>query len=292
MTVIQQLTASSAEIRRYSRGALKLAGAMDVTPVPLDEIEQAVGLWPSQTLWEAGEDLPPGILAIIKKLGQKVLGGLAIGEKQIYLDVTLNMPRKRFVHGHEIGHKVLPWQEQAYFADDIMTLDLNTKRAMEAEANAFSADLLYGLDRFTTMADDFSPGIVAPLSLNTTFAVSAHAALRRYVETTQHEAALIVLGRYGARPLMIDQCIQSTSFFERYGPIIELQASGFLRQHPVVEAISRASAGSTMDAGEVMTLDTKRGLVGFRTDAFTNGRLNFVLVYRRSVLGRRLRLAA
>lgn len=288
----QLLTASPTEIARYARGALNLADALEVTPVPLDQVELAAGLHPAEALWEAGDAMPPHMLAILKKLGRRVMGGLALSEKQIYLDFNLPSPRRRFVHGHELGHEVLPWQKQAYYADTDFTLDPQTRDAMEAEANIFSAELLFGLDRFTTQADDYAPGILAPLSLNGDFAVSAHSALRRYAETTSYTVALLVFGRHGSRPVFEDQCAQSASFAHRYGPITPLLTPS-LSQHPAVMAIGRASAGNTIENGETMTLDTRRGSVAFRTEAFTNGRVSFVMLSRRSILGRPLtRLAA
>ena len=101
----QLLTASPAEIRRYARGVLKMADALEVTPVPLDQVELAAGLHPAEALWQAGDDMPAGILAIMKKLSRRVMGGLALGERQIYLDFNLAAPRRRFVHGHELEQR-------------------------------------------------------------------------------------------------------------------------------------------------------------------------------------------
>jgi hypothetical protein len=302
--VAQQLiTASPDDIRRYARGALDKAGADDVTPVPLDLVEQAVGLHPHEDLYAAGEDLPPRIRKIVDKmrLGAKVLGGLAIPEKRVYLDTSLARPRRRFAHGHEIGHHALPWQEQAYYTDDRFTLDPATRDAMEAEANAFSAELLFGIDRFTRMADDHAPGIVVPLKLNESFAVSAHAALRRYVSTSRHHVALLALGRLqvgtnkgNALRVFPNQCVESASFAERYGPIADL-AAGYLPliEFPALGAIMTSPSTTIIEDGGEITLDTKRGRTAFKTESFTNGRLNFVVVFRRGLLsGRRMRLAA
>lgn len=295
------LRASPEEIRRYARGALEIAGAIDATPVPLELVERAVGLYPSEALWAAGEEMPPGMLEILRKLKRKVVGGLAFAEKRVYLDFDQPIARRRFIHGHELGHKVLPWQERAYFTDDDYTLAPETRDAMESEANMFSAELLFGLDRFTAMADDYAPGVVAPLELNGSFGVSAHAALRRYVATSRHNIALLALGRRqvgtamgNALPVMAGQCAHSASFADRYGLITEVVAGALpLSEHPALAAIARAPSTTVIQGGGGITLDTKRGLVTFEAESFTNGRLNFVVVFRRHLFsGRRLKVAS
>lgn len=297
------VTASPSEIRRYARGALDKAGVAEITPVPLDLVEQAVGLHPHQDLYAAGEELPPYIRKLVKRmrLSAKILGGLAIPERRVYLDTSLVRSRRRFAHGHEIGHHALPWQEQAYYTDNLFTLNPDTRDAMEAEANAFSAELLFGIDRFTKMADDHAPGVVVPLKLNESFAVSAHAALRRYVSTSRHHIALLALGRrrvmtasgIALQPLL-SQCVESVNFGDRYGPITALATEPLLlSQHPCLDDIARSPSTTIIEDGGDITLDTKRGPTVFRTQSFTNGRLNFIVVFRRSLLsGPRMRLAA
>ena len=295
--------ASLEDIRRYARGALEAADALQRTPVPLSQIEHAVGLLPAQELFAGGAEMPPGIAAIAAKLANKVLGGLAFAEKRVYLNTAdQKLPRQRFVHGHELGHKVLPWQERAYWADDDNTLDPQTRDALEWEANAFSAELLFGLDRFTKMADDWAPGIAVPLHLSGVFETSAHAALRRYVETSSHRVALLTLGRFprhtrGERlpylPLMTDQCAESASFRHRFGAVTELASAPLpLAEHPALAAAAKVAPTDVLEDGDELVIETKRGSTRFQTEAFHNGRLNFVLLHQRGVFsGRRLRAA-
>jgi hypothetical protein len=69
------LAASLEDIRRYARGALHAADALEVTPTSLAAVEAAVGLLPAEQLFLAGADVPPGIAAIAAKLMKKVMGG-------------------------------------------------------------------------------------------------------------------------------------------------------------------------------------------------------------------------
>ncbi len=293
--------ASIEEIRRYARGALHAADALDRTPTPLMEVEAAVGLLPAEDLFASGAEVPPGIAVIAAKLAKKLMGGLAYKEKRVYLNTAeLATPRKRFVHGHELGHKVLPWQEQAYYADDDTTLSPETRDAMEWEANAFSAELLFGLDRFSKMADGWAPGIAVPLHLSSVFETSAHAAMRRYVETSSHRVALLTLGRFRRHtaggpylPIMAEQCAQSPSFADRFGPITELASKPLLLgDHPALAAAAKVAPTDVLEDSEELVLETKRGTTRFQTEAFHNGRLNFVLLHQRGAFsGRRLRAA-
>lgn len=286
---------SQEQIRRYALGTLNLAGLRGVIPVPLEQIESAVGLFPSQDLLAAGVELPPGLLEKAKRLTRKVLGGLALTDKIIYLDKSLPPDRLRFTHGHELGHQVLPWHEGAYFADDASTLSPATLQLLEAEANRFSAEVIFGYDEFTKMADSYKPSMDVPLGLNATFGASAHAALRRYVETSGYQVALLVVGQYPTYPggklaLKVFQRSQSAAFAKRYGPLDTLLPTSIVvDRHPTL----RSLVGHARGVGETteMVLDTKRGLETFHVDSFNNGRLTFALIYRRPrVLGRTARI--
>jgi hypothetical protein len=286
---------SQEQIRRYALGALNLAGVRGVIPVPLEQIESAVGLYPSEDLLAAGVDLPPGFLEKARRLTRKVLGGLALTDKVIYLDKSLPRDRLRFTHGHELGHQVLPWHEGAYFADDSSTLSPATLQLLEAEANRFSAELIFNYDEFTTMADSYKPSVDVPLGLNTTFGASAHAALRRYVETSGYQVALLVVGQYPTYPggklaLKVFQRSQSAAFAHRYGQLATLlPASIVIDQHPTLKSLVNHMQG--VGATTEMVLDTKRGLETFHVGSFNNGRLTFALIYRRPrVLGRTARI--
>jgi hypothetical protein len=293
--------ASPEEIRKYARGALQAADALERSPVPLPDVEQAIGLLPAQALFTPDADVPPRFAALAAKLAKKVMGGLAFPEKRIYLNtIDQALPRRRFVHGHEIGHRALPWHEQAYYADDDTTLDPLTRDALEQEANNFSAELLFGLDRFAAKADAYAPSIAVPLSLTEEFGTSAHSTLRRYAATSHHRVALLVLGRYTRRtgdaaylPVMRGQCAQSPAFADRYGEIEQLITGPLpLAEHPALAAAAGATPLQPLQDSAELALETKRGITRFHTEVFHNGRLIFVLVFQRNLLsGRRLRAA-
>src|SRR5262245_55433839 len=95
-------------IRRYARGALIQADALDVVPVPIDQVSEMMRFAAPTALFDLGA-VPPALLARIGGLRDKVLGALDIRERVIYLDQNQSYARQRFHHGHELGHDVLPW---------------------------------------------------------------------------------------------------------------------------------------------------------------------------------------
>lgn len=286
--------ASIDDVRRYARGALAAAGALDLAPVPVDDVVAAVGLH-KENLFELGEqDLPPWIRALAKKFTGRVLGAVAIKEKVLFVDESLNPTRRRFTQAHEVGHQALPWHEDAYFVDDRTTLSPRTRRLLEQEANAFAAEVLFGLDRFTDEADAYVPGLGGPLAIAGRYGASSHAALRRYAETSRHPVALVAFGRFvthGGRALKVfpTQCATSASFAERYGNV-----TTFFGDH-VLTAGSAALTALAMLTDQVheetleMPLETRRGPVTFRAGLFYNQHLRFMLLTRRTILGRRIR---
>lgn len=287
------------EVRQYARGALVAAGALNTTPAPLPDIEAAAGLLPAASLFELGEEVPPGFRALLKKITGRVLGGLAYRERTVYLDLSQLLERRRFTHGHELGHDVLPWHERAYFVDTSHTLDPRVREEMEQEANAFSADLLFGLDRFAQQANDFAPGLAVPLQLCQEFQTSAHASIRRYVETSRHVLALITLGQFrvhpggvASLPVFDGQCVQSVTFAKRYGEILDLVPGKTiaLTDSPAV-MLAATESGGLRETSELQ-LETRRGPVRFQAESFNNRRLNFVLLYPKTILPHGVRLRA
>lgn len=284
---------SHVDVRRIARGSLVAAGALDVTPTPVEAVVQSVGLH-QENLFELGEDVPPKMLAIIKRLSGRVLGGMAIKERTVYVDVNQPLPRRRFTTAHELGHEALPWHEAAYFADDRHTLSPATRQELEREANLFAAELLFGLDRFTEQADSYAPSLGVAMQLATTYEVSAHAALRRYAATSRHPIALVTMGDYAVRngaalKVFREQCASSPAFASRYGSATALLGDTVkIDGTEAFETLAKLSRG-VHDEPIELSLETSRGSARFHAHLFYNGRLRFMLLTRKQLLGRRLR---
>jgi hypothetical protein len=278
---------SLGDVRKCARGALSLAGAADTLPVPLADVEAAIGLHPAEDLYLAGEDVPPRYAALLRKIRSapsRVLGALGFGHDVIYLDPELSHHRRRFTHGHELGHKAMPWHQGAYYLDDDATLDPRARAELEREANAFAAELLFGVDRFTEMTDSRAVSLAVPLELSTRFATSGHAAMRHYVAHASRPIALLALGKItkyrGAQPglaVFDTQCVESESFRDRYGQVTDLFPDHLaLADYRFAARAVEASTGLDEVQTEV-ALDTKRGTVTYLAECATL-RLHFVLL--------------
>lgn len=291
------LLASSEDVRQYARGAIKAAGADNLLPVPLDEIAAAVGLH-KQALFDLGDlSLPEEIRRIAKRLTGKVVGALAVREKTVYIDLNQDASRGRFTLGHELGHNALPWHQAFYQVDDPSTLHPSTKIELEREANFFSAEVIFGLERFTDEADNYRPSISVPLALAKTYGTSNHATLRRYAAQSNRPLALITMGRYTNHhplphlPVWTEQCESSASFNQKYGVITQLIGSRIvLAEHPAAATLAEMT-DQLIDGPMTMRLATGRGPVEFTAHLFYNRHSRFLLLHEaRRRIGQRVRI--
>ena len=288
-------------VARYARGALLAADAIGRIPTPLDEVRAALHLATPQELFDLG-DAPPELARKLRRLVGKVKGAFAVRERVIYLDREQGAEPRRFVYGHEIGHGALPWHEDAYYCDDHRTLDPNTDDELEAEANAFSADLLFNLDSFTEQAHASKIGLAPALQLAGTYATSRHSAIRRYVEDGPRPCALLVLGRFpvqheGRPSLRVLHGIESRRFRQRYGPI----ETCFPKTLPLPEWQMARDALRALQGrlavpiltGDVIASDTSRGKVSLDYEVYSNTYQSFVLLtpHRRLSVGTPVRAA-
>jgi len=286
-------TASAGKIRQYARGALSAAGVGDISLVPVQQVAEAIGLQRAD-LFELGEDAPPSVREIVKRLKGNVLGFLSIEERKYFIDRTMPVSRQRFTESHEIGHDALPWHNAAFWGEDHTTLDPATKKVLESEANQFAAELLFGAGRFTKQADEYAPGLEVPMYLSTEYGVSVHAAIRNYVENSRHPIAVLALGKYTGQSGKVkrfdDQTFESHSFLEKYGRLVGMvDPSVGVSTYPELKSLLDKQTGGAPTCE--VTLRTTRGHVTFTAEGFTNGRLNFVVLHKPSRFsGQRLRL--
>ncbi|WP_372968366.1 ImmA/IrrE family metallo-endopeptidase [Microbacterium sp.] len=287
------------QIRKAARAAMRAAGIDPETPlpIPLADIATAAGLERAMLVDIADEpDLPPSLRGVLAKISGRVLGALAPPERRIYVDTTQPAARVRFTEAHEIGHDALPWHRDAYRGDNEHTLHRDTESALEAEANAFAAEVLFGLERFSEQADGYRPSLDVPLALTADWGTSAHATVRRYAETSRHELALVMTGVRpitlgGAQHVPIWNTFESLSFVKRFGhigPVLGRRLTDLV--YPSLSGLLSSRAAQTEHCD--VTLETNvRGKVKFSAQGFTNGRVGMVLLRRRKLdLGRRLQL--
>ncbi len=294
MTAAQLPADRRDHVAQYARGALLAADVLGVIPTPLEEVGAALKLTTPQQLFDLG-DVPPDLARRLRRLFGKVKGAFAVRERTIYLDVEQPPSQRRFVYGHEIGHDALPWHTEAYYGEDCRTLDPDTRDELEAEANAFSADLLFNMDAFTDRAHSSRPGLAPALELADTFATSRHASIRRYVEDSPRPCALLVLGRYvehheGQPALAVLRTLESATFRDRYGPINGCFPSKIPVAHcdMAMDAYRalRGTASTPIVVGET-TVEGSRGQTRLDYEVYSNTYFCFVLLIPHRRIGSR-----
>lgn len=125
---------------------------------------------------------------------KKVVGLVDLREDVIYLKHQMLPQKRNFVTLHEVGHKILPWQRQAYlYVDDDISLDLDICQQFEKEANQFAADVLFQVGRFAEDAGSLPFTIASPITLAQRYGAFAHAAIRRYVEHSERTCAVLTV---------------------------------------------------------------------------------------------------
>lgn len=186
--------------------------------------------------------------------------------------------------------------EPAGDRDDHTTLDLSTKKVLEQEANQFSSELLFGAGRFTSHADQYSPGLEVALHLAPQYGVSAHATIRKYVEDSEHAIAVLAASRFpksgGSVEVIGAQAFESFRFQNRYGRVTSmLRRTIGQATYPELAALLSLQTGSAPPCE--IRLDTSRGPVNFVAEGFANGRLNFIVLHVKSKLsGPKLKLVS
>jgi hypothetical protein len=185
-------------VTEQARLLLLNAGVGDRLPTPVSEIVTFANLVISQdiTLSELPRSFFGRSMEHLFSALQKAKGLIDLRDNVIYLD-SLKSPKQRaFVKLHEVGHKLLPWQREAYlYLDDDSTLDPDVKELFEREANHFASEVLFQGERFSREAQDLPISAKSAIHLSKRYGSSIHAAMRRFVRTNRRSCALLVIQR-------------------------------------------------------------------------------------------------
>lgn len=275
-----------ARIEQVARSVLHAADVVGVVPTPLERVGATLQLQDAIDLTDL-DDIPRGLLQRLRKLKGKVLGALAIRERVVFIDKEQPAPRARFAYGHELGHEAMPWHKDAYYGDDYLTLAPEAQAELESEANAFSADLLFQLDRFTEEASSSQVGLAVPLNLSQEYETSRHSSIRRYVERHPSPCALAIFGRFPVHPsgkesVKILASLESPSFRARFGRLNDCLPDVLaVGDCELGEAVKRALLGTLAPVldGTIRLADSKRGPITLRFEVFSNTYRVFALIY-------------
>ncbi|HYX07215.1 MAG TPA: ImmA/IrrE family metallo-endopeptidase [Bacteroidales bacterium] len=208
--------------------------------------------------------------------------------KRIYLhdSVLYSETMVNFSIFHEIGHFVLPNHESILRERSIKECewkDLNpfSEEYLELEANAFAADCIFQINRFTEDALRYPLSLKAPFKLSQVYNVSFEASFRRYVEMNPFPCALVVYKPEtfddASDALVVNYTITSSTFRE----------FKYIKPHQKVGATEDVArlfydyGGSGKDFQEI-ELNLRNPMTGetasYKTECFTNRYKVFQLV--------------
>jgi len=163
--------------------SLRESGALGVLPTPLDAVTATAAL----ELVEA-----PG-------LRSDVLGAIWFEERTVFVNGAQSAPRRRFTQAHEIVHALCGWHYAALREDTEASLFGPARDAIEAEANAGAAMLIFQAGAFREHAAGLPCSLASVRRLAATFGASLHATLHHYVQTSPHPVAMLTVGRFPRR---------------------------------------------------------------------------------------------
>lgn len=280
-------------VESIAERALRTAGVAGKVPTPLSEISAVAGVLGTREI----ADLPEEISS--KKPGRwkRILGAVLFPEKVIYVDSTIHERRVKFTEAHEIAHMLIPWHESAFRLDDERRLFFDTREALETEANAAAAHLLFQGHRYHERAADEQLSINVPIALAQTHGASMHASIRYFVERHDQPIAVLLCGRYtqfdGTLPIW--QSFESEPFSRQYGRLTDHVPSSALPldEEYVLGALASASFEATTAPSDTVVLEDLDGhRHRFLAEAFFNQYTVFVMVSPKKLLrtGRRTRV--
>ena len=237
----------AAEVSPYARSriaaivdeALARSGALGVLPTPLEALRRHAGLE----------------LAEHSGLPEEILGALWFEERLVYVRSGQSAPRRTFTEAHELVHALCPWHYAVLRRDTEAELFRPVKDAIEAEANAGAAMLLFQGSAFAPLAAAAPPSLAAVRSLAERHGASVHATLHHYAQARPDAVAMLVAGRFPRRDgaLPVWRCVESPAFRERFGPAAALAAGGALAPgsalREVVEAARKGGGGPAIVVG-------------------------------------------
>ena len=126
----------------------------------------------------------------------KIKGIFFREDNLIYVDLKDKTNRKNFVALHELGHGILPWQNELSLAlDNKSSLSMDVEEQFELEANLFASATLFQHERFNRELEKLPLSIKSGMALAKKFGSSNHAALRNYVLKSRNRCGMIVLDK-------------------------------------------------------------------------------------------------
>lgn len=283
------------EIEKISHNILKESKSYNTFPTPVDNIlnysnfavDNQIDLQNiDYSFFETLKDklIDPSMRSLQQTLS-KVKGIFFREEKTIYIDSNLdkNLGKKNFVQLHEVGHGILPWQNEVYLAldnNETLSGDYDYEEQFEAEANYFASITLFQQDRFIEECEKSDLSLGSVINLSKKFGSSVHSAFRNYVLQSQNRCALLVLNHIpnkngNVNELTTRDLFYSKSFISDFGELNLPEKFGFKWNF-----VQDFKYKKKINQNGVINLNTKNGEVINATYHFFNNTYNsFVFIF-------------
>jgi Zn-dependent peptidase ImmA (M78 family) len=289
------------KIARIAEQSLQLAGAVNVLPTPIVDVQKAVGVRERVDM----NKLPAAVAAKKPSAWSRILGAYLYDERTVFVDGDQPEERGFWTDAHETAHAMCDWHGQILRLDNEDTLFKQMHDAIEAEANFGAGHLIFQGGRFHKRALRDQVSMRTPIGLASSYGASRHATLHYYVEEHPYAVGLLVAGIYpyannnANNTIPIWKSVESESFVTRYGRLSSLLPGGALslgegEGAPLAEIVREARL-SVNPPSKIVTIPDKGGTRSdFVAEAFFNQHCHFVLVAEQKAtrLGQRVRLAS
>ena len=234
----EQSAYTARRLERIAEDALARAGVLGTLPTPLEALHPVAGIRSVEAM--------PALPERIRISGRRLLGALWFEERAIFLEQRQSAPRRRFTEAHELMHALCPWHQAVLREDTSDELFRVTADAIEAEANAGAAMLLFQGRHFADRIAAERPSISGPIALAREYGASAHAALHHYVSTHASALAMLVVGRFARRDgsLPVWRSVESARFRRRYERAAAATPGGVLPGSPLRELVEASRRSS------------------------------------------------
>lgn len=277
---------SAQEVSKYAKRALRAAGAVGKLPTPIDELLAAAKVGNLKIDEDVKENFSARLAGpatqAFKTMWQKIRGIADIRKRVTYVDENTSQPRILFAKGHELGHQVLPWHElnPGYFDDDKILMG-NAEEIFDAEANFFSAEVIFQGDNFTPMVRDYTVGFDTIFHLAERHGASYHATAWRYIEEQDEAVALIPYwpcpNRFNPEIFHLGKIVASPKFQHKFSSIDIPQE--LTQGQPWIAAYD-----SDLVQNDMISLDCDAGAFRFEWEAWWNSYTLFVILRQKPKL--------
>lgn len=276
---------SAEEISKYAKKTLRVAEAVGKLPTPIDDLLEAHRVGNLKIDEEVKESFSARLAGSTKKafetMWQKIRGIADTRKRVTYVDKNTSQPRILFTKGHELGHQVLPWHklDPGYFDDDKVLMG-NAEEIFDAEANFFSAEVIFQGDNFTHMVRDYAVGFDTIFHLAQSHGASRHATAWRYIEEQDEAVALLAYwpSRFNPEILHLGKSVVSPKFLRKFSSVDIPQE--LTQGQPWMAA----AYDSNLVQSDMISLDCDAGTVRFEWEAWWNSYTLLVILRQKPKL--------